>query len=190
MINPSYIYPYQENSQFELRKNYIFKKKFENLDWSKKVPEFKHMKYFHTWKLKYQYIRNTRIFKMFEQLNSEIEEARKKILTLDDNWDGEGSKGYNTETFNRSSKFLLNLFQNIYDRYEIVIEVPKILPGPDGSIDIHWRTKDFELLVNIPENSNEPASYYGDNYSNSSTEGASLLENLNEMIIPFLRTFF
>jgi hypothetical protein len=38
----------------------------------------------------------------------------------------------------------------------------KIVAGPEGSIDLHWKTADRELLINIPARSEEPIAYYGD----------------------------
>jgi hypothetical protein len=40
--------------------------------------------------------------------------------------------------------------------------VISILPGPYGSIDLHWRTPKRELLINVPDDAEGPASYYGD----------------------------
>lgn len=43
--------------------------------------------------------------------------------------------------------------------------------GPCGdSTDVHWRDKNFELLVNFSE---EGVSYYGDNYGKKTVKGFS-----------------
>ena len=39
------------------------------------------------------------------------------------------------------------------------INIPNILPGPDDSIDIHWKTDEYEMLVNID---GYEVNYYGD----------------------------
>ena len=40
--------------------------------------------------------------------------------------------------------------------------MPQINPGPDGSIDLFWDQPTLELLVNIPANSTQEASFYGE----------------------------
>ena len=44
------------------------------------------------------------------------------------------------------------------------MEVPSIMPGPGGSIDVHWKNKSFELLINFPPAPGAPATFYGDDY--------------------------
>jgi hypothetical protein len=51
------------------------------------------------------------------------------------------------------------------------LPVPKILPGPNASIDLHWKLPGFELLVNIPSDAAQPATFYGDDYRNSCIRG-------------------
>lgn len=124
----------------------------------------------------------------FNLLNKEIDESKQRILSLKDNWDKEGSKGYKEEIWNRSISFLRQLYQKLYGEYKIEIAIPDILPGPEGSIDIHWKTEKYELLINIPSDLNEPASFYGDNYSNLKIQGTFELKQLNIMLIDWLKT--
>jgi hypothetical protein len=70
------------------------------------------------------------------------------------------------------------------------VEAPKILPGPHGSIDLHWKMPKRELLINIPANPEEPGSYYGDDREEG-TENAIRGKNLdvsanNEWIFMWL----
>ena len=83
-------------------------------------------------------------------------------MQLQDDWDEEGSPGYSESTWNRAVKFLLENAVHLWPRYRVWVEAPRILPGPYGSIDLYWRTPKRELLINIPANAEEPASYYGD----------------------------
>ena len=41
-------------------------------------------------------------------------------------------------------------------------EPPEISPGPEGSFDLHWKTADRELLINVPARSEESIAFYGD----------------------------
>jgi hypothetical protein len=63
------------------------------------------------------------------------------------------------------------------------LPAPAILPGPNGSIDLHWKTPRFELLVNVPREEANPATFYGDDYGSLCIRG-----NLNttEEFVGFL----
>jgi hypothetical protein len=106
----------------------------------------------------------------FEDLNNEIH-ASQKLVTLEDNWDGEGSPGYSEATLDRAAAFLRLHMRWVWEKYGVWLEVPRILPGPSGSIDIHWETPDYEVLVNVPNDPSAPATFYGDDYGKGSIKG-------------------
>lgn len=89
--------------------------------------------------------------------------SSKSILGLEDDWDGEGSPGYQEATWGRAVSFLRELALGLRRRYHVAIDAPRILPSAGGSIDLHWKTASYELLVNVPADPDKPASYYGDN---------------------------
>ncbi|MBI4661430.1 MAG: hypothetical protein HY735_21620 [Verrucomicrobia bacterium] len=66
------------------------------------------------------------------------------------------------------------------------IPPPKILPGPDGSIDVHWKTKTCELLVNVPAGSNQRADFYGDDYGSLRIKGTIDPENPSSGLLFWL----
>lgn len=111
-------------------------------------------------------------------LNSSIEKSL-RLVQLGDNWDSEGSPGYSFATWSRAVAFLIRNAQRLWQVHSVWVNPPAILPGPDGSIDLHWRTPLKEMLVNVPANSNEPIAYYGDDYSSNSIKGEidTLAEN-------------
>ncbi len=74
--------------------------------------------------------------KQQERLLNEIELSR-KILRLHNDWDDEGSVGYQKETWDRAVLFLSNSANFLWERHAMAIDSPSILPGPQGSIDIH-----------------------------------------------------
>lgn len=123
-----------------------------------------------------------------ERLNMLLEKiaASRKILAWSDNWDGEGSPGYKELTWKRSIRFIQDHIHWLWRKYALVIDAPDILPGPDGSIDIHWETKNYELLINIPADPSEPASFYGDDYGNSSIRGTFKPESYNLGLLSWL----
>jgi len=106
-----------------------------------------------------------------DELSREIQAAQ-KLLTLEDNWDGEGSPGFSKTTLGRAAAFLHRHMLWVWERYGVWLQAPRILPGPDGSIDMHWQTANYELLVNIPADPSAPATFYGDDYGRSSIKGA------------------
>ncbi len=109
-------------------------------------------------------------FKLPYELKKEIENS-KKILDLNDGWNGKDSRGYKKKTWKTAIKFLVNLIEIYYDKYNQYLDVPYIDTGNNGDIDLHWKTEKYELHLTIPENSKEPISFYGDNYGNNVSEG-------------------
>ena len=118
-------------------------------------------------------------------LKAEIEQA-KRILELEDDWDGEGSLGYSEDTFNRAIEFLTTHVERLWDTHRIRLPIPRIGPGPDGSIDLHWKQPSWELLVNIPAAANERATFYGDNYEAHEIRGSLDPKNFNLGIATWL----
>src|SRR5437016_2474479 len=90
------------------------------------------------------------------QLRTAIGKAKLKILSLKDDWDENGSEAYEAATFEQAAEFLISNATRLWKAYSVMLEVPKILPGPDGSIDIHWEIDDRELLINIPPDPEKP----------------------------------
>jgi hypothetical protein len=114
-----------------------------------------------------------------------IRESR-KILSLKDDWDTEGSPGYSEKIWKRATNFLLGHARKLMERYAVRIPAPSILPGPDGSIDLHWKTQDYELLVNIPANNSEQASFYGDDKNRGFIKGNLDPATFNKGLLTWL----
>lgn len=98
----------------------------------------------------------------FQNLIEEIEKS-KYILELPDDWDDEGSPKYEEEVFINAIEFLIKSVQDIKDEFDVIIDTPKILHGPDGSIDVLWKNADYKLLLNISPDENNIATFYGYN---------------------------
>jgi|SRR5690242_3247331 len=62
----------------------------------------------------------------------------------------------------------------------------RVLPGPDGSVDVHWKNPARELLINIPADLNEPASFYGDDYGKFSIKGKMDTSSLHPSVLMWL----
>ncbi len=94
------------------------------------------------------------------QIAEEIERAQ-QIVSLNDNWDGEGAQGYSQDTFDRAVKVLGRYSSAVRKRCGRSLPVPTIGAGPDGTIDIYWKTATWALLFNIPVNPNDLVTYSG-----------------------------
>lgn len=93
---------------------------------------------------------------------SDAIQASRRILELPDDWDGEGTPRYSERALQRASSYLLRSAVRYWRKYQKHLFVPRILPGPDGNIDLHWKTPERELLISIPADPAELAAYYGD----------------------------
>jgi len=119
-------------------------------------------------------------------LEAEIARAE-EILKLEADWDGEGSPTYSKETFERAVSFLTDHSRYLWS-CGIYPPVPHIGPGPEGSIDLHWRQQSWELLVNIPADPAAMASFYGDNYGAQKIKGSIDPRTVNLGIVAWLMT--
>jgi len=99
-------------------------------------------------------------------------ERSKEFLYWEHDWDGEGARSYSQETWHRARQFLLDGVKQLSQDCSIAIHVPRILPGPDGSIDIHWQLSDRQLLLNIPPDPDESVEYYGKKRPGHEIKGA------------------
>lgn len=79
-----------------------------------------------------------------------IEEQFKQIESLEDNWDGEGSLQPSSENIQKARALLEGFSGEIY-----------IGPGPEGSVDVYYISKNKfrAFLVNIND---EGSNYYAD----------------------------
>ena len=69
------------------------------------------------------------------------------------------------------------------DEFGRTIEAPKIYHGPAGSIDILWKHPKYRILINIPEDPNVPATFYGDDYKLEQIEGKFDPNKLNMKVL-------
>lgn len=95
-------------------------------------------------------------------LSTAIAESR-KMLDYEDDWDGEGSPGYEEATWRRAVGLLLRCASAAWHEERTRVEAPRITNGPMGSVDIHWALPQRELLVNVPADPEAAPDFYGDN---------------------------
>jgi hypothetical protein len=104
-----------------------------------------------------------------DALEQAIESAR-QLMTLSSGWDDEESPGYTIGTLDRAAAFL-RTEAAILRKAGAAMAIPLIQPGPEGSIDLHWQTQSWELLVNIPADPQESVGFYGDDYGTGVVKG-------------------
>ena len=112
--------------------------------------------------------------------------ASRSILDLQDDWDEEGSSGYREATWQRAAEFVKDVASAFQQRGGGWVDPPRILPGPEGSIDLHWKTAKRELLINIPARDEEPADYYGCGDAKDTVKGKLDTALPNEWILLWL----
>jgi hypothetical protein len=108
------------------------------------------------------------------------------LLEFEDDWDGNGSPGYSLETLQGAKDFLISIYSRIWSKHQAKPDLPKISPGPDGTIDLHWKTGHRELLINIPVGGKGFAEFYGDNFEEEQLKGNLDLSVPNEWILLWL----
>ena len=104
------------------------------------------------------------------ELDAAVNESR-SMLGLGEDWDGQGAEGYSESTWQRAIDVLYRFHDWKWSHLGKTAEVPVIGPGPNGSIDLHWKSQWIELLVNVPKDTDAPAEFYGDDYGKFSIKG-------------------
>ncbi len=111
-----------------------------------------------------------------------IDKARHKILSLKDNWDGEGALKIEDATWKRAEEFAL-------EHGPVFVSPPTFGPGADGSIDIHWRNaRSYDFVVNIPATDEKPIDYYGENVGGSVVRGQCDIRAFNEDLARLVKS--
>jgi hypothetical protein len=112
-------------------------------------------------------------------------EGSQQLLTYEEDWDDEGAKPVDKKTLDRVIDFLIVQACWLWNHRSTRLPVPSILPCSDGSIDVHWELKDYEMLMNfIPD---QPiVSFYGDDYGDQVIKGSLAVDSINEGFLLWL----
>jgi hypothetical protein len=117
---------------------------------------------------------------------SEAIELSRHILSLEDDWDEEGSPPYEERTWLRATNFVKDLATRYWEATNLWVCPPRIMPGPQGSIDIHWNASNRELLINIPTADESPAGYFGSGGAKDTVKGKLDTSSSNQWILMWL----
>ncbi len=113
-------------------------------------------------------------------------DSSRKMLDLPDDWDGDGSPCYSEATWGRAVGFVARNALWLWQKQGLRMECPAIRKGPEGSIDLHWKSTDRELLVNIPVDDSVRAAFYGDDRQGLYIEGAIDVSIFNQGLLLWL----
>lgn len=122
----------------------------------------------------------------FHKVGEALNEAEKSFRGLRQNWDEEEGPIADEETILRASAFLQQHCKYMVQNYALSTPVPKILPGPSGSIDLLWQSDEYELLLNIPRDAGSKATFYGDDRGEVSIKGKIDLTKINHGLVQWL----
>lgn len=112
----------------------------------------------------------TRSLPLWARVEAAFDRSR-DMLDWEDNWDDEGSIAFQPSTFERARRFVVRSISGSSIFYGSEDLVPRVLPGESGSIGLHWRTSRRELLLTIPSDPGEMATFYGDDRADQSIKG-------------------
>ena len=87
-------------------------------------------------------------------MDKAIEQAETHFHGLKEGWDDEGALPIKWDTLAKAAAFL-----RYAEYHDHEIPVPCIVPVPDGSVDLEWRTEAYHVLVNFPEDDKNGPMY-------------------------------
>jgi hypothetical protein len=116
-------------------------------------------------------------------LTDEVDRAKDIIATTEEDDDVQISS---LDTLARAEAFVVAQSAKIQEICGIIPAVPSFEFGPARSIDLHWKRNGWELLVNIPADSGQLASFYGDDYGEQRTKGTFNPKDFNYGIAMWL----
>jgi len=102
----------------------------------------------------------------FEQTMRHLKQFQ-RLLEFEDGWNGPGTVRIKKETLQRATELSKRLTKAVHTTYGVIPRFPTLVPLGDGSIDIVWRTKTHELILNVPITSNSLPQFYGSDGRNA-----------------------
>jgi hypothetical protein len=80
-------------------------------------------------------------------------------------WDDDGGKAISKALASNVESFLFHM-ESLSRHWNREASDPHLSPGPGETVDINWKADDFELLVNVKDDSGL-CSYYGERPTDS-----------------------
>ncbi len=120
------------------------------------------------------------------KLEKVLQNAKGKLLALEEDWDENGAKKIKEGTYKRVAEFLVDLQAKIL-QVGVSWTLPEIFPGTNGEILVQWKTDRFQLVILIPEDTTKPINYYATDYNKNEEEGTATNERLNNLYFNWAR---
>ena len=95
------------------------------------------------------------------EVEEEIERASNAILSLEENWDGEGAPRFEEAAFQRAAELTRKLVTKTASEFAGPFIVPTLGPTVEGTIDVYWKTPAVTLLCNVPRDFSKPITFSG-----------------------------
>jgi len=112
--------------------------------------------------------------------------ASRHMLELTPDWDDEGAVGYLESTWERAVRFISEITAPSISGTMRSVALPKITPGPEGSIDIRWKEQRRTLLVNFPADDRLAPDFFGSDRGVDSIKGTLDLSSQNLWLLIWL----
>lgn len=110
-----------------------------------------------------------------EKLRAAIARARSYLEQHHDSADPDAAQLPNDITWGRAETFLLAQSRlTLQLGHVALLDIPFVSVADGGSVDLYWRDDERTLLINIPEDLSQPASYYAQNVAGTVTMGGSV----------------
>jgi hypothetical protein len=110
-----------------------------------------------------------------EKLRAAIARAQSYLQQHHDSEDPDAAQLPNDITWGRVEAFLLAQSRLALQLGHVaLLDIPFVSVADGGSVDLYWRDDERTLLINIPEDLTQPASYYGQNVAGTVTMGGSV----------------
>ena len=112
------------------------------------------------------------------------------LAGLPENWDEDGGGPYSRRQLSRVEEWWEGFVEEYNSEFSLPPPVPDIGQAEGQSIDVFW-DGDFSLLVNIPEDENEPCTFSASGVSDSAPvfQGMGSLESFGKAIRNIVRDY-
>jgi len=132
-------------------------------------------------------VRQEDIQAISEPLQARLKPLQNAIMQSRDLLDiGDEEMNVDELAWQRAADFLLGQATRALRTHKTLLPVPDILPGPSHSIDLHWETSGFELLINVPSDTNQLATFYGDDHNTMEIRGKLDPSKVNPGVLSWL----
>lgn len=112
-------------------------------------------------------------------------ERSRGILELRRGWDDEDALPCG-DAWHRAVAFLRRQAEWAARHKDFSLPAPEIMPLASGSIDLHWDTPEYELLINVPGDSEQPATFYGDDRGRQHVKGTLIPNAVDEDLLLWI----